>query len=288
MELDELMLVIQKIKILSNTISKQKFSGANNSLFKGRGLTFDSVRKYEIGDDIRDINWNVTAKFRETYINTFQEDKQSLIWLLIDVSGSLEFGTGKYNKWEIEQILSATIAYSSIKNNNAVGVIFFSNKIEGYIRPAKGLAVFSQIIRKIVNIKPSGQPTNICPAFELLMSSGSKSSLVFILSDFITNNYKSYTKLISQKHELIAVRVYDKIETFLPNMGWVYFNDSEFIASKWVNTSSKSVKADILKNQQNGEKYFNDVFSGKGLYSLNVCTTDKPIEKILTFMYNRS
>jgi len=287
MVFDDLMRIIQKVNIVSKELTNQKALGLHNSPFRGRGIVFDSVRKYEIGDDIRTINWNVTAKFKETYVNTFKEDKERLIWLLIDISGSVVFGTDKYSKWELEQILSASIAFSSIKANNAVGVIFFSNKVEGCIRPAKGMTAFGYIARNIIDFKPNGNATDIIPALELLMSSGNKCSLVFILSDFITQNYKTYCKLLMQKHELIAIRVYDKMETCFSDLGWVNLKDAENMSSNWINTSSAKIKNSLIKNFEDTEKYFYEVFSINAHNILNISTNDDPVEKLVRFMYNR-
>jgi uncharacterized protein (DUF58 family) len=284
MELEELIRNIRKIEILNKSISKQKLSGLHNSSLKGRGLTFDSVRKYEIGDDIRNINWNVTARFRETYINTFTEDKERIVWILIDVSSSGAFGTKRCSKLDLEIEIAATLIYSCIKNNDAVGVIFFSDKIEKFFKPAKGMMAFVHMVKELVDIQPCGNSTNLCNGLQFLMSINHKSSLIFILSDFISSDYSVYCKTVALKHELIAIRVYDEKEFELPKLGWVRLKEAESKKERWENTSSEKFKNSLHNSFTNAENYFKETFSAIPNNTLTINTGENFNEKLFKFM----
>jgi uncharacterized protein (DUF58 family) len=287
MELEDLIRNVQKIEILNKSFSKQKLAGLYSSKLKGRGLTFDSIRKYEIGDDIRNINWNVTARFKETYVNTFTEDKERIVWILLDISSSGVFGTKIRSKIDLEIEIAATLIYSCIKKNDAVGVIFFSDKVEKVIKPAKGMAAFVYISKELVNIKPCGCSTNLCEAIHFLMNISPKSSLVFILSDFITAGYSPYCKTLALKHELIAIKVYDEREAGLPGLGWVKLKEAESKKERWVNTSSAKFNNSLANNFEQREVYFKEAFNAIPNNTLAISTGDDYIEKLLKFMDSR-
>jgi uncharacterized protein (DUF58 family) len=285
MELDDLIKTVQKIDLMDKTISRQKKAGSRTGSLKGHGLSFDSIRKYEIGDDTKNINWNVTARFRDTYINTFVEDKEQVVWILIDTSGSTVFGSKFKSKFDLEIEIGATLAYSALKNNDSVGVIFFSNKIEKLIQPSKGMKNFWHIAKEMVNIKPCHKTINIDIALQYLMKIGSRSSLIFILSDFIGENYNSYVKIIEQNHKLIAIKVYDEMDNHFPDVGWIKLKDSESAKERWVNTSSVGFKNNYRSQFEKKDQYFNKTFLTTPLNTLKISTGENVIEKLMQFIY---
>ena len=279
-----MMRIVQKIDVLSKSMSRQKFSGAYSSTIKGRGLTFNSIRRYEIGDDTKDINWNATARFRETYINTFIEDKDRLVWIIIDVSGSSTFGTNKRSKLDLEIEIAATLAYSSIKKNDAVGIIFFSDKIEGYVYPAKGIVAFGRLAKQMVSINPCGNSTDLYQCLDFLIKISHKRSLVILISDFMASNYAPLCKTLCLKHELMAIRIYDEKEYTLPKLGWIRLKEAESKREKWVNTRSVKFKNGFQDNFKQAEEYFQQAFCNNPLNTLAISTGDNPMEKLLKFM----
>jgi uncharacterized protein (DUF58 family) len=287
MEIDELIRIVHKIDILDKSISKLNTTGLYRSTLKGRGLTFDSIRKYEVGDDIRNINWNVTARFRETYFNTFTEDKERIVWILIDVSSSGAFGTRIRTKLDLEIEIAATLIYSCIKKNDAVGVIFFSDRVEKFIKPGKGMAAFVNIAKELVELKPCRNSTNLAGGLQFLMSINHKSSLVFILSDFISRDYSIYCKMLALKHQLIAIRVYDERELGLPKLGWAKLKEAESKREKWVNTSSIKLKNGLNDNFISVENYLKQAFNTQPNNILTINTGENVIEKLLKFMGSR-
>jgi uncharacterized protein (DUF58 family) len=283
MELEELISTVRRIDILDKSSYKQKLSGLYTSTIKGHGLTFDSIRKYQVADDSKNINWNATARFREPYVNIFTEDKERLVWIVIDVSGSTFFGTGNRSKVDLEIEIGATLAYSALKNNDAVGVIFFSDKIEGLIQPNKGMRNFWHIAKKMVDIKPAEAKTDISFALQLLMKIGGKRSMIFMLSDFMGDDYSAAVKILEQNHKLIAIKVYDEIERSLPGIGWVKLRDSESGDEQWANTSSSKFKIKYNNRFAKAENYFSETFSHSP-NTLTISTSENAVEKLLKFM----
>ncbi|HTE02141.1 MAG TPA: DUF58 domain-containing protein [Mucilaginibacter sp.] len=284
MELGELIKTVQKINLLSNSISRQKLAGGNISALKGRGIVFDSVRKYETGDDVRSINWSVTARFRETYVNTFNEDKVRRVWLLIDVSGSGAIGTTRRSKIDLEIEIAATIAYNAIRKNDSVGVIFFSDKIERLIMPIKGMAGFWHIAKAMVECKPCSGSTSIDCALNFLMKINCTSSLVFILSDFLTTGYERAGAIFAQQNDIFTIRVYDKIEYQLPKLGWVKLRDIEGGQQKWVNTSSEQFSKTYSDQQLRIGENYTGFIRKNGIKNIEVSTDEDIIEKLSLLM----
>ncbi len=284
MELNELIKTVQRIDLLSNSVSKQKLAGASHSLLKGRGVVFDSIRKYEAGDDIRTINWSVTARFRESYVNTFNEDKVRRIWLLIDISGSTMLGSHRRRKIDLEIEIAATLAYNAIRKNDSVGVIFFSDKIVRLIMPIKGMSSFWHIARAMVESKPCAGTTNINCALVFLMKINCTGSVVFIISDFITTGYERSCAIFSQQNDVLAIRVYDKMEHQLPKLGWVKLKDIESGKQRWINTSAaefnKTYQATQLKNEENYASFL----TKNAIKNISVRTDDDIIEKLSLIM----
>jgi uncharacterized protein (DUF58 family) len=242
MEINELIKTLKKVKILSNTVSSQQAAGVNLSALKGRGGLFDSVRKYEPGDDVRSINWNVTARLSETYINTYSEDKARRIWLLADISGSCALGTTGRRKIDLAMEIAATIAYSAILENDQVGALFFSDKIERLVMPVKGMAGFWQMAAVMAACAPCSGATRMEPALNFLMKMNCTGNLIFIFSDFIGTEFQQACSLLARQNEVVLIRVFDKIEEELPDIGWVRGRDIESGKEKWLNTSSRGFR----------------------------------------------
>jgi len=243
METKELLKKVRKIEIKTRRLSNHIFSGEYHSHFKGRGMTFSEVRKYQFGDDIRDIDWNVTAKLNEPHIKIFEEERELTMMLLVDVSKSESFGTRVQQKRDLITELCAVLAFSAIQNNDKVGVIFFTDQIELFIPPKKGKSHILRIIRELIEFKPISNGTDISEALRFLSSVVKKRSIVFTLSDFQDEGYDKNLKIASNKHDLTAVRIYDSAEEQLPNIGLIQLQNPETGSANWVDTSSKSVRA---------------------------------------------
>lgn len=241
----ELLKKVRKIEIKTRGLSNQIFSGEYHSAFKGRGMTFSEVREYQHGDEIRTIDWNVTARFNSPYIKVFEEEREMTVMLLVDVSGSKEFGTQQKSKQELATEICAVLSFSAIQNNDKVGVIFFSDKIEKFIPPKKGRSHILMIIRDLLDFEPESKGTDIGAALKYLTSVIKKRSTAFILSDFISDlDFEDVLKIANRKHDVVALNLYDKAEHELPNLGLVPIKDAETGTIEWINTSSKKVRKD--------------------------------------------
>lgn len=243
MDANELLKKVRKIEIKTRGLSQNIFAGEYHSAFKGRGMTFSEVREYQYGDDIRDIDWNVTARHNKPYIKVYEEERELTVMLLIDVSGSKNFGAEGVIKDEMMAEIAATIAFSAIQNNDKIGVIFFSDKIEKFIPPKKGRKHILLIIRELLDFKPENKGTNINLVLEYLTDAIKKRCTTFLISDFIdTHDYYKPLSIANRKHDLTAIQVYDKREAQLPNVGLMRIVDSERGIEKWINTSSSNVR----------------------------------------------
>ena len=243
MDSTELLKKVRKIEIKTKGLSQNIFAGEYHSAFKGRGMTFSEVREYQYGDDIRDIDWNVTARHNRPYVKVYEEERELTVMLLVDVSGSKNFGAVGVEKNEMMAEIAATLAFSAIQNNDKVGVIFFTDKVEKFIPPKKGRKHILLVIRELLNFKPESRGTNIGNVLEYLTSALKKHCATFLISDFIDgNDYYKAMSIASRKHDLTAIQVYDKREATLPNVGLMKVEDAETGAVKWVNTSSASVR----------------------------------------------
>ncbi len=284
MTLDELIKTVQKIDLLSNKASRQKLAGSNPSLIKGRGVVFDSIRKYEPGDDVRNINWSVTARFSDTYINTFNEDKVRSIWILIDVSGSTAIGTVRRSKIDLEMEVAATLAYSAIRKNDSVGIVFFSDKVERLIMPVKGMQGFWQIAKAMVESKPCNGATSIDSALSFLTRINCSASLIFIVSDFMASGYERACLTFAQYNDIFAIRVHDKIELQLPKLGWVKLKDMETGTQKWVNTSAGNFTNSYREQQLRAQEGYNGFLNTSGIKNIAISTNDDVAEKLSLLM----
>ena len=244
MDSNELLKKVRKIEIKTKGLSQNIFAGEYHSAFKGRGMTFSEVREYQYGDDIRDIDWNVTARHNKPYVKVFEEERELTVMLMVDVSGSKDYGAVGEVKRELMAEIAATIAFSAIQNNDKVGVVFFSDKIEKFIPPKKGKKHILLVIRELLDFQPENRGTDINMAMEFLTSAIKKRCTTFVISDFIDDNHDYYKSMsiANNKHDVIALQVYDKREAELPDVGLMRVLDSETGEELWINTSPKKTR----------------------------------------------
>jgi len=286
MDAAEIFKKVRKIEIKTRGLSNQIFSGQYHSIFKGRGMAFSEVREYQYGDDIRNIDWNVTARFNHPYIKTFEEERELTVMLLIDVSGSNEFGTKNASKEEYITEIAAVLAFSAIQNNDKVGVIFFSNQIEKFIPPKKGTSHILRIIRELVDFKTKNQGTNVGESLRFLTNAIKKRCTAFVLSDFMDKNFDEAIQIANNKHDVIAIRIYDARETVLPDIGLTKFKDAETGQNLWVDTSNPTTRK-IYENWFNeNENYLKKVFIKSGVDVAKV-RTDEDYVKPLVNLFKR-
>lgn len=243
METTELLKKVRQIEIKSRGLSRNIFAGQYHSAFKGRGMAFSEVREYQFGDDVRDIDWNVTARHHKPYIKVFEEERELTVMLLVDVSASRVFGAVGESKKEMMTEIAATLAFSAIQNNDKIGVIFFSDRIEKFIPPKKGKKHILYIIRELIDFHPQHTGTNLSLVLEYLTNAIKKRCTAFFISDFISDdNFKSALSIANRKHDVVAIQVYDKRDTELPDVGLIKLKDSERGIEDWIDTSSKRVR----------------------------------------------
>ena len=243
METSELIKKVRKIEIKTRGLSHNIFAGQYHSAFKGRGMSFSEVRDYQYGDDVRDIDWNVTARFNKPFVKVFEEERELTVMLLVDLSDSLDFGTTTRTKREMLAEIAATIAFAAIQNNDKIGVIFFTDRIEKFIPPQKGRKHILYIIRELLNIEPESKNTNIKVPLEFLTNALKKRCTAFMLSDFICNaDYRNAMTIANRKHDLVAIQVYDRRLAELPNIGLIKVRDAENDVEMYIDTSSRKVR----------------------------------------------
>lgn len=287
METKDLLKKVRKIEIKTRRLSNNIFGGEYHSTFKGRGMTFSEVRNYQFGDDVRAIDWNVTARYNEPFVKVFEEERELTLMLIVDVSSSALFGTDNAIKKNIITEISATLAFSALQNNDKVGLILFSDQIELFIPPSKGKTHVLRIIRELIEFKPKSIKTNISVALEFLISILKKKSIAFILSDFISPDYEKTLKITSKKHDLTGIKVFDKLEEFIPDLGLVQMLDQETERVQLIDTSSKFVRDSYKKESTLKFKNFNDLFTRNGAGTI-LCRTDESyIKKLLNYFKNR-
>lgn len=269
MDTKELLKKVRKIEIKTRRLSNHLFSGEYNTTFKGKGMTFSEVRRYQFGDDVRAIDWNVTARYNEPYIKVFEEERELTMMLLIDVSGSGGFGTNLQFKKDTATEIAATLAFSATQNNDKIGLILFSDQIELYVPPKKGKSHVLRIIRELIEFKPKSNRTSVSEAFKFLSGIQKKRAIVFMISDFMADDYEHTLKIAAKKHDVTGIRVYDEKEHQLPNIGLVNMLDAETGEQRLINTSSKKVRTEYEKYYHDKVKYFQEVFikCGAGIMS---------------------
>jgi len=286
-ETKELLKKVRKIEIKTRRLSNNIFGGEYHSAFKGRGMIFSEVRNYQFGDDVRAIDWNVTARYNEPFVKVFEEERELTLILLVDISGSELFGTENTLKKNIVTEISATLAFSALQNNDKVGLILFSDNIELYIPPNKGKTHVLRIIRELIEFKPSSKKTNISEALEFLISVIKKKSIAFILSDFISDNYEKTLKIAANKHDVTGIRIYDKMEERIPNMGIVPMYDQETEEIKLIDTSSSILRKKYESFNSNNYNRFNQLFTKNGAGTLSCRTDQSYVKKLLNYFKNR-
>jgi uncharacterized protein (DUF58 family) len=288
MDATELLKKVRKIEIKTRGLSNHIFAGEYHSAFKGRGIAFSEVREYNPGDDIRSIDWNVTARFNHPYVKVFEEERELTFILLIDVSGSHEFGTNKQFKREIITEIAAVLAFSSISNKDRVGVIFFSDIIEKFIPPKKGRIHILRIIRELLEFKPQKKETNVSVALQFLINVIKKKSTAFIMSDFMDkNNFEDAIKIANKKHDIVAIKIYDKRETILPNVGFIRMLDAETNNSVLVDTSDNEIRRQYQFNWLQKEKQVNDILQKSGVDMIAIQTGEDYIKPLINLFKKR-
>ncbi len=281
MEPAEILKKVRRIEIKTRGLSRNIFSGHYHSAFKGRGMAFSEVREYQFGDDIRNIDWNVTARFHTPYLKIFDEERELMVMLLIDVSGSNEFGTKGSFKEELMTEIAAVLAFSAIQNNDKVGVIFFSDKIEKFIPPKKGTSHILRIIRELIDFKPESQGTDLSEALRFLTNAIKKHCTAFIISDFIDHNFEPAIKIASGKHDLVAIRIYDAREAELPSIGMMEVYDKETSGRVWVDTSSSKVRENYSEWWKNHEKIIDGIFKRSGTDTAGIITGQDYVKSLM-------
>ena len=287
METSELLKKVRKIEIKTRGLSNHVFAGEYHSAFKGRGMTFSEVREYQYGDDIRNIDWNVTARFSHPYVKIFEEERELTVMLLVDLSDSKEFGTQKQLKRELITELSAVLSFSAIQNNDKIGVIFFSDKIEKYIPPKKGKKHILHIIRELIDLRPESKGTNIAEALRYLTNVQKKKATSFIISDFIDDNFYDALRIANYKHDVIALHVYDEREAELPNVGLVKMRDAETDQFMWLDTSSFNIRKQYKETWLEANKKLKDTFSRAGVDNARISTAEDYVKPLLQLFKQR-
>lgn len=289
METTELLKKVRQIEIKTKGLSNNIFAGQYHSAFKGRGMAFSEVREYQFGDDIRDIDWNVTARFNKPYVKVYEEERELTVMLLIDVSGSLEFGTIKQMKKDMVVEIAATLSFSAIQNNDKIGVIFFSDRIEKFIPPKKGRKHILYIIRELINLRTKSRKTDIQLGLEYFTNMMKRRCTAFILSDFIDQkSFKNAMKIANRKHDLVAIQVYDKRVEELPSIGLVKVKDAETGYEQWIDTSSKVVRKAHHDWWMRKQIELNEVFTKSNVDSISVRTDQDYVKALINLFSMRN
>ncbi len=279
----ELLKQVRQIEIRTKGLVNQVFSGEYHSVFKGRGMEFSEVREYQFGDDIRNIDWNVTARFGHPFIKVFEEERELTVMLMVDLSGSLMFGSVSKTKQRVAAELTAILAFSALKNNDKVGLILFTDKIEKFVPPRKGNKHVLRIIREVLSFQPEGNATDIGSALEFMNGAIKKRSIVFLLSDFMDDGYEKILKIVGKKHDLIGVVLDDRRETEIPKLGLIKLTDAETNQERWVDTSSRKVQGVLQKRREEMIGKRKSLFITSRLDSIYVRTGENYITPLVQF-----
>ncbi|MEM6514578.1 MAG: DUF58 domain-containing protein [Bacteroidota bacterium] len=287
MDTKELLKKVRKIEIKTRRLSDHIFGGEYHSTFKGRGMTFSEVRQYQFGDDVRNIDWNVTARYNEPFIKVFEEERELTMMLVVDISGSKLFGTEEQFKNEIVTEIAATLAFSATQNNDKIGLILFSDEIELYIPPKKGRSHVLRIIRELIEFNPKSKKTDLAHALKFLSNVMKKKAIVFVLSDFITDDYKQTLKISAGRHDITGIRIYDRHEENIPNLGMVQMEDEESGELVLVNTSSRKTRTNYSRFYEEKVAYFKDAFTKSGAGVIDCRTDESYVKKLLGYFKRR-
>lgn len=288
MEATELFKKVRKIEIKTRGLTNHIFSGQYHSAFKGMGMTFSEVREYQYGDDVRNIDWNVTARFHRPFVKIFEEEREMTVMLLIDVSSSNDFGSSEATKRDITAEIAAVLAFSAIQNNDKVGVIFFSDRVEKFIPPKKGSSHILRIIREIVTFKPQYNGTDIGEGLKFLTSAIKKRTTAFLISDFMTSkSFEQEMRIAARKHDLISLRITDKRELILPKIGLLKFRDNETNKEFWVDTSTSSWNEAYQKYVHNETQRLNKIFANNGIDNTLIYTDEDYVKPLMQLFKRR-
>ena len=289
METSELLKKVRQIEIKTRGLSNNIFAGQYHSAFKGRGMAFSEVREYQFGDDTRDIDWKVTARYVRPYVKVFEEERELTVMLLIDVSGSKDFGTVSQMKRDVTTEIAATLAFSAIQNNDKIGVIFFSDKIEKFIPPQKGRRHILYIIRELIDFRPDDRQTDINQALKYLTNAIKKRCTAFLLSDFIDRgNYHDALTIANRKHDIVAIQVYDRRETELPAVGLMKVRDAETGQERWIDSSSKRVREAYRTWWDTRQAEMNAAFQKSRIDAVSIRTEDDYVKALLALFDKRN
>lgn len=279
----ELLKQVKQIEIRTRGLVNEVFSGEYHSVFKGRGMEFSEVREYNPGDDIRSIDWNVTARFGHPYVKIFEEERELTVMLLVDLSGSLMFGSNEKTKQEVAAELSAILAFSALKNNDKVGLILFTDRIEKFVPPRKGKTHVLRIIREVLSFEPQGNQTNIKQALEYFNHTIKKKAIVFLISDFMDGGYDQIIKIVGKKHDLVGLILQDEREHTLIDAGLLKIRDAESGAVRYIDTSDKEVRDSLLREQKRLKQYRNSLFISSHIDTINITASASYIKPLVDF-----
>ena len=287
METTDLLKKVRRIEIKTKGLSRQIFAGEYQSAFKGRGMSFSEVRNYQYGDDVRNIDWNVTARSNEPYVKVFEEERELTVMLLVDISKSSFFGTTKQLKNELITEICAVLAFSATNNNDKVGLLLFSDKVEKFLPPKKGRGHILRIIRELIDTRPTGGGTDIGMALTYFTNMVKKRSICFLLSDFLADGYEKPLRLAARRHDLIGMHLYDPREKELPKVGLIHARDAESGVLRWIDTGSRRVRKRYAKWYEEHQEYYKDAFAKSGADSMSVETTEDYTKALLRFFKSR-
>ncbi len=278
---------VRKIEIKTRGLSTQVFSGEYHSAFKGRGMAFSEVREYQPGDEIRTIDWNVTARFNKPYIKVFEEEREMTVMLIVDVSGSENFGSQEKTKKEQIIEICAVLAFSAINNNDKVGVLFFSDQVEKFIPPKKGKSHILMIIRELLEFTPQSKGTNIKEALNYFNRVVKKKCTAFMISDFMDKGFEDALKMTNNKHDLVALNIFDQLEDELPDVGLIQLRDAETGRQRWINTSDKEVRLNYKKKILKRKKLQEQSFRKSGIDVANISTSESYVGPLMNLFKRR-
>lgn len=287
METKELLKKVRKIEIKTRGLTRQIFAGEYHSAFKGRGMTFSEVREYQYGDDIRSIDWNVTARFNHPYVKVFEEERELTVMLLIDLSGSGDFGTRQHLKRTLITEIAAVLSFSAIENNDKIGVIMFSDRVEKYIPPQKGRKHILRIIRELLEYKPASSGTDISESLRFLTNVIKKRCTAFLISDFRDKGYARSLQVSNNKHDVVALHVFDERETELPSVGLIRVQDAETGQERWLDTSRLSLRESYALKWESHAEMMKEIFTRAGVDSVSLRTGEDYVKPLMWLFKKR-
>jgi uncharacterized protein (DUF58 family) len=288
MEANELLKRVRKIEIKTRGLSRHIFAGEYHSAFKGRGMTFSEVREYQYGDDFRSVDWNVTARFNHPFVKVFEEERELTVMLLLDISGSGDFGTQSRFKSTMITEIAALLSFSAIQNNDKVGVIMFTDQIERFIPPKKGRRHILKIIRELIDFKPSSRLTNITIPLRYLVNVIKKRSIAFLISDFMNDNFEDALKIASKKHDLVGMQIYDLREMHLPSVGLIKVKDAETGELTWVDSGRTYVRKAYHEIYHKRQEELNDLFARVGMDYVSIAAHEDYVKPLMRLFKKRA